>query len=108
TGDWGRLLPDGQIAVLGRNDEQIKIRGYRVELGEIEAVLNQHPGVHQAVVIAREDVPGEKRLAAYIVLNPGEHVSSGSLQETLVAYLPDYMIPPAFVQMDVLPLTPNG
>lgn len=108
TGDMARFLPDGQIAFLGRADQQVKIRGYRVELGEIEAVLSQNPAIHQAVVVAREDVPGEKRLAAYIVLNPGEHVSSGTLQETLIAYLPDYMIPPAFVQMDVLPLTPNG
>jgi amino acid adenylation domain-containing protein len=108
TGDLARFLPDGQIAFMGRTDHQVKIRGNRVELGEIEAVLNQHPVIHQAVVVAREDVPGEKRLAAYIVLNAGAHVSSSSLQETLLAYLPDYMLPAAFVSLEALPLTPNG
>src|SRR6266571_4234159 len=108
TGDLARFLPDGQIAFLGRTDHQIKIRGYRVELGEIEAVLNQHPAVQQAMVIAHEDVPGEKRLVAYIVPNPGVQLSSDSLRETLAAYLPDYMLPATFVQLESLLLTPNG
>ena len=109
TGDLARYLPDGQIAFLGRVDYQIKIRGYRVELGEIEAILNQYPAVRQAVVIAREDSsPGDKRLVAYIVPASGAHITKSSLRETLIKHLPDYMIPSAFVQLEVFPVTPNG
>ena len=108
TGDLARFLPDGQIAFLGRTDHQVKIRGYRVELGEIETVLNRHPAVQQAVVIASEDLSGEKRLIAYLVPIPGEDVSFDSLHKTLVAYLPDYMIPVVFILLEALPLTSNG
>jgi amino acid adenylation domain-containing protein len=107
TGDLARFLPDGAIEHLGRLDHQIKIRGFRVELGEIEEVLNQHPGVQTSVVVVREDTPGDKRLTAYVVgrngaLNPSE------LRESLRAKLPDYMVPAAFVALEVLPMTPNG
>jgi amino acid adenylation domain-containing protein len=108
TGDLARFLPDGQIAFLGRTDHQIKIRGYRIEPGEIVSVLNEHPAVQTSLVIAREDTPGEKRLVAYIVLAPGAHVTASSLRETLARRVPDYMIPAAFVQLEMLPLTPNG
>lgn len=108
TGDLARYLPDGQIAFLGRTDYQVKIRGYRVELGEIEAVLKQHPAVRQAVVVAHQEVPGENRLVAYIVLVSGTNVTSSSLQDTLATRLPDYMIPATFVLLETLPLTANG
>jgi amino acid adenylation domain-containing protein len=106
TGDLGRYLTDGTIEFLGRTDYQIKIRGFRVELGEIESVLTQHPLVQQAVVIPHTVLHQERYLVAYIV-------SSGELTEdTLRAFLkpklPDYMIPATWVMLDVLPLTPNG
>lgn len=106
TGDLARYMPDGQIAFMGRTDHQIKIRGYRVEPDEIISVLNGHPAVQTSLVVARE--AGEKHLVAYLVLVPGAYVTASSLRETLMTYLPDYMIPAAFVQMDALPLTPNG
>jgi len=106
TGDLARYMPDGQIAFMGRTDHQIKIRGYRVEPDEIMSVLNGHPAVQTSLVVARE--AGEKHLVAYLVLVPGAYVTASSLRETLMTYLPDYMIPAAFVQMDALPLTPNG
>ncbi len=106
TGDLARYMPDGQIAFMGRIDHQIKIRGYRVEPDEIISVLNGHPAVQTSLVVARE--AGEKHLVAYLVLVPGAYVTASSLRETLMTYLPDYMIPVAFVQMDALPLTPNG
>jgi amino acid adenylation domain-containing protein len=108
TGDLARFLPDGQIAFMGRTDHQIKIRGYRVEPNEIMSVLNGHPAVQTSLVVAREDTLGDKRLVAYLVLVPAAYVTASSLRETLMTYLPDYMIPVAFVQMDALPLTPNG
>src|SRR5579863_1588008 len=108
TGDLARFLPDGQIAFLGRADQQVKIRGFRIELGEIEAVLNQHPAIQQAVVIVREDAADEKHLVAYTALVPSADVTTSSLRDILMAYLPDYMIPSAFVVLDTLPLTPNG
>jgi amino acid adenylation domain-containing protein len=108
TGDLGRTLPNGEIAFLGRLDDQIKIRGYRIELNEINAVLNEHPSVQASVVIAREDVPGEKRLVAYMVPVAGSQRDEQSLRELIRQRLPDYMEPAAFVWMDSLPLTPNG
>ena len=104
TGDLGRYLPNGEVEPLGRVDQQVKIRGFRVELGEIEAVIGSHAGVREAVCIAREDEPGEKRLVAYLV---AEDVSIAELRDSLRQKLPDYMMPSAFVTLDALPLTPN-
>ncbi|MCF7223865.1 non-ribosomal peptide synthetase, partial [Marilutibacter chinensis] len=106
TGDLVRWLPDGGLEYLGRNDFQVKIRGFRIELGEIEAKLAACDGVREAVVIAREDVPGDKRLVAYVVL--AGDVSAGALRERLSMELAEYMIPSAFVRLESLPLTPNG
>jgi amino acid adenylation domain-containing protein len=108
TGDLGRFLPNGEIAFLGRIDDQIKIRGYRIELNEINAVLNEHPSVEASVVIAREDLPGDKRLVAYLVLRSDSQPDDQSLRELVRRRLPDYMEPTAFVWMESLPLTPNG
>jgi amino acid adenylation domain-containing protein len=108
TGDLARLLPDGQIAFLGRADGQIKIRGYRIEPDEIVSVLNDHAAIQTSVVRAREDPAGEKSLVAYIVLASSAPATVASLQEHLRSQLPDYMIPASFVQLDALPLTPNG
>ena len=108
TGDLARYLRDGAIEYLGRLDHQVKIRGFRIELGEIELVLAAHPAVREAVVIAREDVPGDKRLAAYLTVEEGESPKDSELRGLLRAKLPEYMIPSAFVVLDRLPLTPNG
>ncbi len=108
TGDLARFLPDGQIAFLGRIDQQVKIRGYRIELDEIMAALNNHEAIQTSIVTAREDVAGDKRLVAYIVLTPEAHVTVSSLREALLTQLPDYMVPATFVVMDALPVTPNG
>ncbi|MDF5894455.1 syringopeptin non-ribosomal peptide synthetase SypB [Pseudomonas syringae pv. syringae] len=109
TGDLGRYLPDGNIEYLGRNDDQVKIRGFRIELGEIDACLAKHPAVHEAVVMAREDVPGEIRLVAYFTpTDPAVITDSGSLRTHLQGLLPDYMLPAAYMPLDALPLTPNG
>ncbi|MHC5737512.1 amino acid adenylation domain-containing protein [Nostoc sp.] len=108
TGDLARFLPDGNIEFLGRIDHQVKIRGFRIELGEIEALLSQYPDVQQVVVIAREDIPGDKRLVAYIVLNQKLDVSVTTLKRFLQEKLPNYMVPAVFVILDSLPLTPNG
>jgi natural product biosynthesis luciferase-like monooxygenase protein len=107
TGDLARYQLDGNIVFLGRADHQVKIRGYRIELGEIEAVLNDHPAVQEAVVIAREDSPGDKRLIAYLV-SAGEPPPAREFREHLQEKLPDYMIPSNFVFLRELPLTPNA
>ncbi len=107
TGDLSRYLASGEIELLGRIDNQVKIRGFRVELGEIETALSGHPKVRQAVVAARGDVPGDRRLAAYIV-NEGRPVTVTDLRSFLKKKLPDYMVPSAFVFLDSLPLTPTG
>jgi amino acid adenylation domain-containing protein len=107
TGDLGRYRPDGRLECLGRLDHQVKVRGYRIELGEIETALRQHPAVADAVVIVREDVPGDKRLVAYLVAAPGEGPSVQELRGLLQEKLPDYMVPSAFVTLDALPLSPN-
>ena len=107
TGDLARYLADGNIEFLGRLDHQVKVRGFRVEPGEIEAALAAHPGVRECVVVAREDVPGAQRLIAYLV--PAEDEPSvAALRVHLGQSLPDYMVPSAFVVLDALPLTPNG
>jgi amino acid adenylation domain-containing protein len=107
TGDLGRLLPDGSIAFAGRRGFQVKIRGFRIELGEIEATLCQHAAVAEAVVVAREDTPGEQRLVAYVTPNTEQAVITGDLRNFLKTKLPEYMVPSIFVALDVLPLTPN-
>jgi amino acid adenylation domain-containing protein/non-ribosomal peptide synthase protein (TIGR01720 family) len=108
TGDLARYLPDGNIEFLGRVDNQVKIRGFRIELDEIEKLLIQHPDVKQAAVIAREDIPGDKRLLAYVVLNQKPEAIVTTLKNLLQENLPQYMIPGVFVVLDSLPLTPNG
>jgi aryl carrier-like protein len=112
TGDRARYLPDGNIEFLGRVDHQVKIRGHRIELGEIEAVLGQHPGIQEAVVMAREDTPGDQRLVAYIVPREAIAASLGHLQQDLrnflTTHLPEYMVPAVFTILAALPLTPNG
>jgi amino acid adenylation domain-containing protein len=108
TGDLGRYLPDGQIAFLGRLDEQVKIRGHRVELEEIVCHLDAHPAVQVSAVICREDKQGDKRLVAYVVLAPGVDSPEVRLREFLSRRLPEYMVPAAFVQLGALPLTEHG
>ncbi|MHC5595005.1 MAG: amino acid adenylation domain-containing protein [Nostoc sp.] len=108
TGDLACFLPDGNIQFIGRVDNQVKIRGFRIELGEIEALLSQHSDVQQAVVIVREDIPGDQRLVAYIVPNQKLDASATTLKHFLQEKLPNYMVPAAFVILDSLPLTPNG
>ncbi|MEH2094791.1 amino acid adenylation domain-containing protein [Nostoc sp.] len=108
TGDLARFLPDGNIEFIGRVDNQVKIRGFRIELGEIEALLSQHADVQQAVVIAREDIPGDKRLVAYLVPKQKVDLSVNTLKGFLQEKLPHYMMPAVFVILDSLPLTPNG
>ncbi len=108
TGDLGRYLPDGSVEPLGRADHQVKVRGYRVELSEIEIALSMHPAISEVVVVAREDVVGDKQLVAYIVSEPHEAVGLSELREFTRRRLPDYMVPARFVLLGHLPLTPNG
>jgi acyl carrier protein len=115
TGDLGRWRGDGRIEFLGRNDFQVKVRGFRIELGEIEARLAEYPNIQEAVVIAREDVAGDKRLVAYYTAKEAVEESvnavvmdAEALRTHLSSLLPDYMVPAAYVRMERLPLTPNG
>jgi len=108
TGDLARYLPDGNVEFLGRLDEQLKLRGYRIEPGEIESVLGSHPQVREAAVLAIEIQPGDKRLAAYLEQEGGEEPNSGDLRRHVQERLPDYMVPSAFVVMDALPLSASG
>jgi amino acid adenylation domain-containing protein len=108
TGDLARYLSDGNIECLGRIDNQVKLHGYRIELGEIEVVLGQHPTVQSAVVVVREDTPGDKRLVAYVVARPERSFEAAEIRKYLKQKLPEYMTPSALVLLDELPLTPNG
>ncbi|TMC16787.1 MAG: amino acid adenylation domain-containing protein, partial [Chloroflexi bacterium] len=108
TGDLGRYLPNGQIEFLGRKDTQVKLRGLRIELAEIEAVLREHGAFEACVVLLREDEPGEQRLVAYLIVQPGQALQISALRSYLQDRLPTYMIPSAFVSMPVFPLLPNG
>ncbi|MEW6367290.1 MAG: amino acid adenylation domain-containing protein [Acidobacteriota bacterium] len=108
TGDLARYLADRNIDFLGRIDHQVKIRGFRIELGEIETALDQHPDVESSVAVLREDVPGDKRLAAYVVSRPGSALTPGELRHSLKMRLPEFMVPSAVVVLEAMPLTPNG
>jgi amino acid adenylation domain-containing protein len=114
TGDLGRYRVDGNIEFLGRADNQVKIRGYRIELGEIEAALCQHPQVSEAAVIVREDIPGDKHLAAYVIpeginkKSETQNLKSSDLRQFLKQKLPGYMIPGTYAVLESMPLTPNG
>jgi amino acid adenylation domain-containing protein len=108
TGDLVRYNRAGELIYLNRLDNQVKVRGYRIELGEIETVLAACAGIARGVVVVREDRPGDRRLAAYYVLNDGAHTTPTELRKQLRIDLPDYMIPQHFVELDMLPLTPNG
>jgi len=108
TGDLVKWREDGNLEYLGRSDEQVKIRGYRIETGEIEAVLGSHAGVGQAVVVAREEEGGQKRLVGYVVPRGEEGVSVGELRSYLKEKLPEYMVPAVLMTVEAFPLTPNG
>lgn len=108
TGDLARWLPDGEIEFLGRIDQQVKIRGYRIELGEIEAALNKLPAVRESVVIARERLPGQKELIAYLIANQTGIVDTVQLRQELKQHLPDQMVPSSFVFLETFPLTSSG
>jgi len=108
TGDLACYRNDGTIEFLGRLDQQVKIRGYRIELGEIETTLEKYPLIREAIVIAREDIPGDKKLVAYLVKENGTDLAITDLRAMLMKSLPEYMIPSAFVFLQEMPLTPNG
>jgi len=110
TGDLARFRADGNLQYLGRIDTQVKLRGFRIELGEIESVLGKHPSVQSAVVIVREDTPGDKRLVAYVVPSGKSTgtISAALLKDVARQRLPEYMVPSAFVQIEAIPLSPNG
>ncbi|PDX91100.1 non-ribosomal peptide synthetase [Bacillus thuringiensis] len=108
SGDLARYLPNGDIEYLGRIDDQVKIRGFRIELGEIEAILNQYSKVREGIVLVREDVPGDKKLIAYIVGDNLMPTAIGELRNYMSGQLPEYMVPSAFVLLDKFPLTING
>ncbi len=108
SGDLGRFLPNGDVEYLGRIDHQVKIRGFRIELGEIQSALEEQPGVRQAVVLPREEAAGERRLLAFVVVDPEQAPAAGELRSALSQRLPDYMVPAGFVLLESLPLTQNG
>ncbi len=108
TGDVARYREDGAIEYFGRLDHQVKIRGHRIALGEIEATLNHHPAVRDILVLAREDRPGRQRLVAYVIAQPDTAVSGAELGDFLATRLPAYMRPIAYVLLEAFPLTPNG
>ncbi|WP_163998570.1 non-ribosomal peptide synthetase, partial [Pyxidicoccus caerfyrddinensis] len=108
TGDLVRVRSDGHLEFLGRLDHQVKLRGFRIELGEIEDLLGRHPSIREAVVLAREDVPGDKRLVAYLVAHEGALPGAGELRGYLQGKLPEFMVPAAFVELPALPLSSNG
>ncbi|HYN84432.1 MAG TPA: amino acid adenylation domain-containing protein [Pyrinomonadaceae bacterium] len=108
TGDLARYLPDGNVEFLGRADHQVKIRGFRIELEEIEAVLQQHPSVREAAVVARADAAGDTILAAYLTAEAGAAVEAGAVRAFLRERVPEHMVPQAVVTLDALPLAPNG
>ena len=108
TGDLARWRSDGVLEFLGRADAQVKLRGFRIEPGEIEAVLLRQAGVSQAVVIARPDGSGQPRLIGYVVASPGAAPDPSALRQALGRSLPDYMVPSALMVLERLPLTPNG
>ncbi len=108
TGDLARYLDNGNIEFLGRLDNQVKVRGFRIELAAVEAILAQHAGIEQSVVIATEDNPGDQRLVAYIVPNRQQTPTFAELRHFLKQKLPNYMLPNSLVVLDALPLTPNG
>ncbi len=107
TGDLGRWQ-DGNLEYIGRMDQQVKVRGFRIELGEIESTLAQHPSVREAVVLAREDTPGDMRLVAYLITEPGTSANVGQWRTWLSQKLPEYMLPAAYVLLQEFPLTLNG
>ena len=110
SGDLAKLLPNGEMEYLGRVDDQIQIRGFRVEMGEIRSHLLRHPAVAEAVVIARQaqsyHLQSETQIISYVV--PKSEISGAALRNHLMQFIPRYMIPAAFVMLDALPLTPNG
>ncbi|OAQ22152.1 non-ribosomal peptide synthetase, partial [Linnemannia elongata AG-77] len=109
TGDLVRWRKDGTLDYVSRIDQQVKIRGFRIELGEIEDVLQRHPTVAQAIVVAREDQPGQKQLVGYVVPHHSvKEINSPSLRQYVAEHLPNYMVPAAIVPIDILPLSPNG
>jgi amino acid adenylation domain-containing protein len=108
TGDLARWRPDGTIECLGRVDFQVKVRGHRIELGEIESALSNYEHIAQAVVIAREDSPGDKRLVGYYTATDGAEIAAGDLRHLLRESLPEYMVPSAFANLEAFPQTPNG
>jgi surfactin family lipopeptide synthetase C len=108
TGDLGRYLPDGNVECIGRKDRQVKVRGFRIELDEVESRLAAHAAVRDAVIEAREDGEGGKHIAAFVVPQPGEEIAVDHLRKFLAEQLPDYMVPSTFVTLKELPLLPNG
>jgi acyl-coenzyme A synthetase/AMP-(fatty) acid ligase len=108
TGDMARWRSDGTLDYVGRRDGHVKLRGFRIELGEIEAALRSAAGIREAVVVLREDVPGDARLVAYVITRNGVELDTSTLREHLLASLPEYMVPTAFVRLEVFPKNANG